>query len=272
MENLVYSNRIFTYREATSEGFTFVFIDGNRSLSAKNVTAKVATLKEFGTNLMPIMVVDAAKAIEEGCTLVNPSTKAKVLSGYEKMLAILDGQHRFSAAKDAGVLENLHFFMSYSNAKAIDQLATCNSESKIWNGADYAHCAATYQPDNKVANFISDLSDRGFQTATIGLILYQKGGCITATSLSKMIKGAEPKEGYDLDLANYFLEKAKDAGFTDQNLSSRYVINAVLSITKKHGFLAACDKLATITAEQRKFFLESKAAVKEQYLANILSA
>lgn len=267
------TNGIFTYAEAVAEGYSFAFVNGNRNLSAKNVTAKVKTLKEYKFNLVPIMVVEGSKAVDEGCVLVDPETgeDLKLESGYEKILAILDGQHRFSAGSQAGVKDNLRFFISYSDARVIDQLATTNIEASKWNGADFAHCAVTFQPEDEVAKFIAQLSDRGFQTATIGLILYRKGSSVTTGTLAKMVKGEAPKSGYDIKKANYFLEKAMAAGFTDPDLSKRYVINAVLRASDDHGFNAACDKLAKIKPEQRKFFLESKAAAKEDYLASILA-
>ena len=88
---------IFTLADVKKECKEIAFIKGNRELANNNISSKVKSLSECGTNLVPIMVVEGKKAVDDGCSLVLPDGK-DIADDVEKYLVIVDGQHRYKAA------------------------------------------------------------------------------------------------------------------------------------------------------------------------------
>lgn len=66
---------IFTLADVKADGKEIAFIKGNRELANNNISSKVKSLSECGTNLVPIMVVGGKKAVDDGCSLVLPDGK-----------------------------------------------------------------------------------------------------------------------------------------------------------------------------------------------------
>lgn len=263
---------IFTMGDAIANGYKVAFVNGNRNINAKNVASKVASIQKYGGNLVPLMVVEGTKAIAEGNQLTDAMTGEAIENG-ENVLVVIDGQHRTEAALKLGIdLNNIRCFLSFSNASTVELLASTNTDSKPWDGSDYAHCAVTLRPDNEVAQFAAKLDKRGIKVSTAGLILYRKGGCLTKANLDKIIRGEElkVKATAKFDLAEYFLEKA--SGFPDSFIAKRYLIEAVIDASDEQGFKPVCDKVGSWTEAQRKRILDAKASEQESILREMLAA
>ena len=263
---------IFTMGEAVSNGYKFAFVKGNRNLSAKNITSKKYSLKKYNGNLIPIMVIEGDKALAEGCVLTDVTTGDPIEDG-RNVLAIIDGQHRTQAAINLGFdKSNIHCFLSYSDVSTVELLAITNTDSTPWNGADYAKCAVTMQPKDKMAQFISGLADKGFSPSTISLILFRKKGVLTKQNLGRLITGegvkctVEPK----YDFAKRFLEAA--GGFPDSFVAKRYLIEAVLEVSVDEGIKPVCDKLASWDDEKRKQILDTPKSKQKEQLVELLKA
>ena len=86
------------------------FIKGNRSVNSKNISRKKKSFEKFGMNLVPLMYVDGQKAVNDGCTLVHPITKEDIPDEEaSKYVAIVEGQHRYTAAEETGLDEEKLF-------------------------------------------------------------------------------------------------------------------------------------------------------------------
>lgn len=272
MENNNFStDGIFTMGEAVANGFKFAFIEGNRNVNPKNVKAKVASIQKYGCNLVPLMVVEGAKALADGCRLTDVTTGEEITDGAN-VLAIIDGQHRTKAALKAEIdLNSIHCYKAYVDAPTVNLLSVSNTDSTPWNGADYAQCAVTMRPDDEIAQFVSELSGKGFKLSTIGLILYRKSGVLTKVNMGKLINGEPIKTSAtaNLETANMFLAAA--AGFPDDFVAKRYLIEAVIDAANLQGFKPVCDKVASWDERKRKFLKEASSTDVMQTLKRWLA-
>lgn len=146
---------IITVKDLYVEGKMIAFIKGNRSVNSKNISRKKKSFEKFGMNLVPLMYVDGQKAVNDGCTLVHPITKEDIPDEEaSKYVAIVEGQHRYTAAEETGLdEEKLFLYECYSNENTKEILSETNTITDPWSGADYANGAALFNPQNKLAKF-----------------------------------------------------------------------------------------------------------------------
>lgn len=239
-------NRIFTLAEVKAEGKEIAFIKGNRDLAKNNVNSKVKSLSECGMNLVPIMVVEGKKAVDDGCSLVSPDGK-DIDNDAEKYLVIVDGQHRYSAAlklmkeeKDEKNItdDSIRFFLDYSDRNTKELLAVTNIESYKWKAGDFAKGAVLYKPDDKVAKFANEYLEKGISISTISIYLFGQSGVLTANVLGKLMKkeNVRYKKDLHLDIAEealpLLIDKvgAKFAG-------TRYCANGLYSVLTTIGMI-----------------------------------
>ena len=89
---------IFTLADVKADGKEIAFIKGNRELANNNISSKVKSLSECGTNLVPIMVVGGKKAVDDGCSLVLPDGK-DIADDVEKYLVIVESPAKVKTIK-----------------------------------------------------------------------------------------------------------------------------------------------------------------------------
>ena len=163
---------IFTLANVKAEGKEIAFIKGNRDIAKGNVNSKVKSLSECRMNLVPMMVVEGKKAVDDGCSLVSPDGADITNDDAEKCLVIVDGQHRYKAAmklleeekdNDEKTItdDSIRFFLDYSGRDTKELLAVTNIESAKWKAKDYAKGAVLYNPDDKVAKFANEYLEKG---------------------------------------------------------------------------------------------------------------
>ena len=201
---------IFTLADVKAEGKEIAFIKGNRELANNNISSKVKSLSECGTNLVPIMVVGGKKAVDDGCSLVLPDGK-DIADDVEKYLVIVDGQHRYKAAmnlmeeekdndKKTITDDSIRFFLDYSGRDTKELLAVTNIESAKWKAKDYAKGAVLYNPDDKVAKFANEYLEKGISISTISIYLFGQSGVLTQSVLGKLMKKEKVKYNKNLHL------------------------------------------------------------------------
>lgn len=201
---------IFTLADVKAEGKEIAFIKGNRELANNNISSKVKSLSECGTNLVPIMVVGGKKAVDDGCSLVLPDGK-DIADDVEKYLVIVDGQHRYKAAmnlmeeekdndKKTITDDSIRFFLDYSGRDTKELLAVTNIESAKWKAKDYAKGAVLYNPDDKVAKFANEYLEKGISISTISIYLFGQSGVLTQSVLGKLMKKEKVKYKKNLHL------------------------------------------------------------------------
>lgn len=202
--------KIFTLADVKAEDKEIAFIKGNRELANNNISSKVKSLSECGTNLVPIMVVGGKKAVDDGCCLVLPDGK-DIADDVEKYLVIVDGQHRYKAAmnlmeeekdndKKTITDDSIRFFLDYSGRDTKELLAVTNIESVKWKAKDYAKGAVLYNPDDKVAKFANEYLEKGISISTISIYLFGQSGVLTQSVLGKLMKKEEVKYKKNLHL------------------------------------------------------------------------
>ena len=98
------NKNIISVKDLYIGGKMIAFIKGNRSVNSKNISRKKKSFEKFGMNLVPLMYVDGQKAVNDGCTLVHPITKEDIPDEEaSKYVAIVEGQHRYTAAEEKGL-------------------------------------------------------------------------------------------------------------------------------------------------------------------------
>jgi hypothetical protein len=199
------------------------------------------------------MYVSGEKAIADGCTLIDAKTGAEIdAEQAQEYIAIVDGQHRLTAAMEDELSEdNVYLFECYSAANTKELVASTNIDSNPWDGRDYAYSAVMFNPDSKLAQMANEMSDAGYAVSTIGLILYFNSGKLGKKDLSNIMAGKEPKEGYDFERADYFLKKAR-VKFKDDFIGKKYLISAVMDLSNKKGYEKVCDALEKLSENQIK--------------------
>jgi len=162
------------------------FLKGNREINPASVRKHKESLKTFKRNLMPIIWVTPQDA--EKYTLLDAETlqeiKTEDRNNYEKV--IIDGQHRYKAAKeleksgDKDLEKNLWYqkLELKEGDSLADILREINVTSYKWNGAQYirfwvmADNIDAYADYKKIFEFADEMSTEGLTAKTINKILF----------------------------------------------------------------------------------------------------
>ena len=226
------------------------FIEGNREIVKKNVQNKKDSFEDFHCNIIPILYVKGDKAVEDGCKLVdvdgNQIDDPEVI---KKSIAIVDGQHRITAAIKNGFDPNTIILLEdYSEANTKKLIAGANCDSFTWNTKDYVGGAALMNPENKIAEFSKDLVNRKFSMSTLGLILFFESGKLGKKDFALLMEGKDIRNtgDCDLDRANAYMEAAQ-ASFDDKFLAKHYLISGVARLSKKFGYAKVLEVLAQLS-------------------------
>ena len=83
------------------------------------------------------------------------------------------------------------------------------------------------------------------------------------------MQGKDAREGYNLDRAEYFLEKAR-VKFEDNFIGKRYLITAVSDLSSNEGYKKVCDALLKLSANNVKRILEEKSDEKIALIKTLL--
>ena len=262
---------IISLAELLKSGKKIAFIKGNRQVNNKNVKSKKDSFLKFGMNLIPLMYVSGEKAIADDCTLIDAKTGAEINAEHaQEYIAIVDGQHRLTAAMEDELCEdNVYLFECYSTANTKELVASTNIDSNPWDGRDYAYSAVMFNKESKLAQMANELAEAGYAISTIGLILYFKSGKFGKKDLSCIMQGKDAREGYNLERAEYFLEKAR-AKFEDVFIGKKYLISAVSDLSSDEGYKSVCDVLPKLSSNNVKRILEEKSDDKIALIKNLL--
>jgi hypothetical protein len=218
------------------------------------------------------MYVSGAKAVEDGCTLVDENGKEIPSENVSNVIAIVDGAHRHSASVNLVMNPaNIYLFECYAEANTRDILAATNIESQPWAGSDYPKGAKLLNSGSELARFASLMASNKYSLSTISKILCHN------TKLTKAIYGdimAQKviKLDYNIEDATLFMECASDK-FEHSFIAKRYLIDATLGATEKNGFEKACKAIKELTQEEVDNTLKLKgdktAYLKECLLSKI---
>lgn len=278
--------KIFTLADVKAEGKEIAFIKGNRELANNNISSKVKSLSECGTNLVPIMVVGGKKAVDDGCSLVLPDGK-DIADDVEKYLVIVDGQHRYKAAmnlmekekdndKKTITDDSIRFFLDYSGRDTKELLAVTNIESVKWKAKDYAKGAVLYNPDDKVAKFANEYLEKGISISTISIYLFGQSGVLTPTVLGKMMKGKEVtfKKQLNLEIAKEVLPQLI-AKVGTKFAGTRYCADGLYSVLTNIGIVnykKVIEAIKNLADNDVKLILSAEKEDKQTKFETLLTA
>lgn len=187
--------KIFTLADVKAEGKAIAFVYGNRDIAAKNKNNKKSSLKECSMNLVPMLLVEGKKAVEDGCKLMNPNGEEIPNSAADSYYVVVDGQHRYTAAmelmKDAKkdeepaiTDEQLYFYLDYSGRNTKELLSITNIESAKWASTDFAKGAVLLNPDDELIQFINEYAQKKMPISVISIYLYGKKDTLTNKHLA----------------------------------------------------------------------------------------
>lgn len=187
---------IFTLADVKAEGKAIAFVYGNRDIAAKNKNNKKSSLKECSMNLVPMLLVEGKKAVEDGCKLMSPNDEEIPNNAADSYYVVVDGQHRYTAAtelmKDAEKKdeepaitdEQLYFYLDYSGRNTKELLSITNIESAKWAATDYAKGAVLLNPADELIQFINKYVQKKMPISVISIYLYGKKDTLTNKHLA----------------------------------------------------------------------------------------
>ena len=158
------------------------FIDGNRAINKNNVKKHIESLKKFGKNLVPLLYVEASEV--KGHTLYDADSGDEVApESYSEYWVVLDGQHRYKAAKQLAdsndaigfTMKNLVWQkVELGDNSFEDVLIEVNSRTQPWKGADYICGCVLHNPENEAVKFAKELINEGVSGKTVAKYLFFK--------------------------------------------------------------------------------------------------
>jgi hypothetical protein len=189
------------------------FVAENRNIDKNNVKKKIASLKKFGRNIVPLLYVDAVDVANSN--LVDAITKDLIeQKDYKKYIAALDGQHRYIAATELASSEDANGFtvdnLIWSKIEIpegmtfADVLVEVNNVTSKWKGADYISGCVLKNPEEK-SLFASQLNKLGVSAKTVNKYLFFSEKAQWARIMTA--KTDEDREKY---YANADLDRAKE--------------------------------------------------------------
>jgi hypothetical protein len=189
------------------------FVAENRNIDKNNVKKKIASLKKFGRNIVPLLYVDAVDVANSN--LVDAITKDPIeQKDYKKYIAALDGQHRYIAATELASSEDANGFtidnLIWSKIEIpqgmtfADVLVEVNNVTSKWKGTDYISGCVLLNPD-EISLFANQLNKDGVSAKTVNKYLFFSEKAQWARIMTA--KTDEDREKY---YANADLERAKE--------------------------------------------------------------
>lgn len=231
----------------------------------------------MGGTVTPLMYVSGEDATAEGLELVDAVT-GNVIDDASNCIVIIDGQHRFAAFKklsDKGKLaaENVQMQKCDCPKGIMATLKAMNGDATPWNGSDVMGACHLTHPDNELLALAADLAGKGYPVSTVGLILSWKGGMKKDNFFNALTNGGNLNvNDCNLERANKFLAVARSK-FEDGFIKSKYLINAVISLTADNGADEAIELINELTPQEVNRIVELKRGTdKEGIIFDILKS
>ena len=232
--------KIFTLADVKAAGKAIAFVYGNRDIAAKNKNNKKSSLTECSMNLVPMLLVEGKKAVEDGCKLMNPNGEEIPNSAADSYYVVVDGQHRYTAAmelmkeaekKDEELAikdEQLYFYLDYSGRNTKELLSITNIESAKWAATDYAKGAVLLNPADELIQFINKYAQKKMPISVISIYLYGKKDTLTNKHLAASLSSGklDIKPEARLEFAKAILPRLPQL-FTANFYKTRYCADAI---------------------------------------------
>jgi len=223
----------------------------NRNIETKAVKEKAESLSDKN-QLIPAVVVDAAKAVEEGLDVVDfQSGKPLTEEELENYVVLVDGNHRYQAhlnllaAKAAGKSDySGEFWVMYplnDELTVVEMLSELNIATNPWKGSDYGKCAAIVLGDDapEGVKAMNELIGMGCNLSSASLWI----AFTREITKAVMVKAMNRKEtasaltnSHNIQRGLGLYHTAEKAGFSRAFLGKRYFIQWIITkVTGENG-------------------------------------
>jgi hypothetical protein len=236
------------------------FVAENRNIDKNNVKKKIASLKKFGRNIVPLLYVDAVDVANSN--LVDAITKDPIEpKDYSEYIAALDGQHRYIAATELASGDDANGFTTdnliWSKIEIpegmtfADVLVEVNNVTSKWKGTDYISGCVLLNPD-EISLFANQLNKDGVSAKTVNKYLFFSEKAQWARIMTA--KTDEDREKY---YANADLDRAKEIWaivetFPANVQTSSVIIDYIKDNGGVHHWKTELDAVSKITEKQKK--------------------
>lgn len=220
------------------------FIKGNRAIATKNLSQKIASVKNYG-QLVPLVIVRGEDVAKDNLEMIDAVTNAPISpTQASEYVAIIEGQHRFTALyKLLGedmLKETWVMYPINEKGHSVNQLiAEMNRVSCVWEGGDYITGAAMSYPNHEGLQYAKELADMkpqyvgerlpksGYPISTISKLLTFSSALDKDKLAECIANGIDVLPTFDVERAKAILAAARKAGFSEIFLARRYYIDWV---------------------------------------------
>ena len=260
----------------------------NREVNFANVKKLLAEMEVKGYRKAEmVQVLKAEEVIGRGdIVLVDMDGNEISPENASQYFLIIDGQHRFYAAsmlnyeleekgeptiQVPGMLAELT-----ENETVAEYISAVNITKNPWKTNDYVRGAANVKQEELLTRYKelikSDNNPNGIPLSTLNLIYCNNSKAISKTDLSQLCQGKDEKgrgknpiiPAYNIERGNRFMELCKKKGFTDKDISKRYLAERFSHFYNKGGEQEAFRMFEEITPDDLKAMHNGKGKLMEE--------
>ena len=234
------------------------YFEGNRPLNNSNVRKHKESLLNFGGNLQPLLYVDAAEVGER--TIKDADTGEKVAAvDYPNYLVVVDGQHRYKAAKEladegAGFTpDKLKWEKVELKGKTVEEvLIEVNSRTQPWKGSDYISGCILQHPNEEAFKFAKELTSFKVSSKTVNKYLFFNEKFKWSEAMADVTK----VQGADVERAKTIWEVVKT--FPTKIKQKSTIIDYLISEGGSGHWQEELEKVKALTEEQKDTLKNTK--------------
>lgn len=235
------------------------YFEGNRPLNNSNVKKHKESLLKFGGNLQPLLYVDATEVGER--TIKDADTGEKVAAvDYPNYLVVVDGQHRYKAAKELAdegadfTPDKLKWEKVELKGKTVEEvLIEVNSRTQPWKGSDYISGCILQNPNEEAFKFAKELTSFKVSSKTVNKYLFFNEKFKWSEAMADVTK----VQGADVERAKTIWEVVKT--FPTKIRQKSTIIDYLISEGGAGHWQEELEKVKALNEEQKDILKNTKA-------------
>ena len=214
--------------------------------------------RKCGGNLLPLLYIEAAEVGER--TIKDADTGEIVAAeDYPNYWVVVDGQHRYRAAKELAdeeenfTLDNLKWQKVQPNGKTIEEvLIEVNTRTQPWRGADYIGGCILEHPNKEAVKFAKELTDMKVSAKTVNKYLFFKDKFKWSVAMTDIAT----VQGADVERAKAIWEVVKT--FPEKMVKKSIIIDYIIDKGGEKHWQEELDAVKKITNEQKETLKNTK--------------
>jgi hypothetical protein len=222
----------------------------NRDINLKHVSLISDNMKKKGyRETCPIIVIKAEDAVNYGIDKLYDLKRDLIqIDDFNSYYLVIEGQHRTYAVSEYNDwlsgqnLDSIEIPAVFAGIKEGESIAEylneINATQKEWTKEDYLKGAANLHSDEELLQRYKELiktdsNPAGFSLSTLNLIFCRNANAINKAGFITLCSGIKNrKKGNaqiipdgDIETGNEFIKICQAAGFTQTEISKRYIIS-----------------------------------------------